>query len=109
RITTEFGCAAQPTYLAQDFDRMVAETKPVVVIVTSMDSTHHLYVIRAMELGCDVICEKPLTVDAEKAQQILDAVNRTGRNVTVTFNYRFTPKATMVRDLVASGKIGQPL
>src|SRR4051812_7130704 len=51
---------AVPTYLASDFDRMIAETKPDTVIVTSMDSTHHQYIIRAMELGCDAISEKPM-------------------------------------------------
>ena len=47
------GYAALPTYLAADFDRMLAETKPDTVIVTTMDATHHQYIIRAMELGCD--------------------------------------------------------
>jgi len=41
-----------PIYLAKDFDRMVSETKPDVVIVTTVDVFHHQYIIRAMELGC---------------------------------------------------------
>lgn len=41
-----------------------------------------------MELGCDVISEKPMTIDAEKCQQIIDTQKRTGRHLTVTFNYR---------------------
>ncbi|MEP7294093.1 MAG: Gfo/Idh/MocA family oxidoreductase, partial [Chloroflexota bacterium] len=51
------GLAPRPTYLAADFDRMIGETKPDVVIVTSIDRTHHVYITRAMELGCDVISE----------------------------------------------------
>src|ERR1043166_8721180 len=43
---------------AKDFDRMIRETKPDVVIVTTMDGTHNQYIVRAMELGCDVISEK---------------------------------------------------
>src|SRR5579871_6482092 len=66
------------TYLAADFDRMIEETKPDTVIVTTMDRTHHEYIIRAMELGCDVITEKPMTTDAEKLNAIYDAVQRTG-------------------------------
>ena len=42
-----------PTFGAAEFDRMIAETKPDTVIVTTVDSTHDQYVIRAMELGCD--------------------------------------------------------
>lgn len=95
------------TYKAHEFDRMIAEQKPDAVIVTSVDRTHHTYIIRAMELGCDVITEKPMTVDERKCQEILDAVERTGRNVRVTFNYRYAPHHTKARELIRDGAIGQ--
>lgn len=109
RIAAATGIAPCPTYLAADFDRMIAETQPDVVIVTTMDSTHHLYIIRAMELGCDVISEKPMTVDAEKARAIFDAIERTGKSLRVTFNYRYSPAYTQLRDLVMKGHVGRPL
>ena len=40
-----------PVFEAKDFDRMVRETKPDVVIVTTKDATHNDYIIRATELG----------------------------------------------------------
>lgn len=94
------------TYKSEEFDRMIEVEKPDAVIVTSVDRTHHTYIIRAMELGCDVITEKPMTVDEEKCQEILDAVERTGRQVRVTFNYRYAPHHTKARELIASGTIG---
>lgn len=103
------GKAEVPTYHATDFDKMVNETAPDVVIVTTMDSTHHTYIIRAMELGCDAISEKPMTIDEEKAQAIFDTIERTGRNLRVTFNYRYTPIATKVREVIQQGVIGNPL
>lgn len=95
-----------PTYPADDFAKMIAETKPDVVIVTSIDRTHHHYIIKAMELGCDVISEKPMTVDEDKCQEILAAVKRTGRNLRITFNYRYAPHHSKVRELIAKGTIG---
>ena len=86
---------------------MIRETKPDYVIVTTIDRTHHTYIIRAMELGCDVISEKPMTVDEEKCQEILDAVKRTGRNLRVTFNYRYAPHNTKIRELIRDGVIGE--
>jgi len=59
-----------------------------------------------MELGCDVISEKPMTIDAEKCQMVLDTVGRTGRNLTVTFNYRYSPRNTKVKELLAKGIAG---
>lgn len=95
------------TYKAHEFDEMIAAEKPDAVIVTSVDRTHHRYIIRAMELGCDVITEKPMTVDEVKCQEILDAVERTGREVRVTFNYRYAPHHTKARELIAQGAVGQ--
>ncbi|RLT38776.1 MAG: gfo/Idh/MocA family oxidoreductase, partial [Chloroflexi bacterium] len=108
RIVDVHDAAAPPTYHADDFDRMVAETKPDVVIVTSMDSTHHIYICRAMELGCDAISEKPMTIDDAKARQIFETIERTGRQLRVTFNYRYAPIATKVRELILAGAIGRP-
>ncbi|AOZ93742.1 Gfo/Idh/MocA family oxidoreductase [Paenibacillus crassostreae] len=95
------------TYTADQFDLMIQTEKPDVVIVTSIDRTHHTYIIRAMELGCDVVTEKPMTVDEEKCQEILDTVKGTGRNVRVTFNYRYAPHHTKLRELIMDDVIGQ--
>ena len=97
-----------PTYNASDFDRMIAETKPDVVIVTTMDATHHQYICRAMELGCDAITEKPMTTDDAKARQIFETIENTGRSLRVTFNYRYAPLATAVRELIMQGAVGRP-
>ncbi len=101
--------APPPTYAAADFDLLVRQQKPEVVIVTSMDCTHHYYIIRAMELGCDVISEKPMTIDAEKANAIFDAIRRTGRRLRVTFNYRYAPVVSRMREVLAQGVVGRPL
>jgi len=101
-----YSAKSVPQFLAGDFERMIRETKPDTVIVTSIDRTHHDYIIRAMELGCDVITEKPMTIDLEKCQAILDAVKRTGRNVRVSFNYRYSPSRTKVKELLMQDAIG---
>ncbi|REK67547.1 MULTISPECIES: Gfo/Idh/MocA family protein [Cohnella] len=106
-LVEKYGYSAVRTYRSDEFDRMIETEKPDAVIVTSVDRTHHTYIIRAMELGCDVITEKPMTVDEKKCQEILDAVERTGRNVRVTFNYRYAPHHTKVRELIESGVIGK--
>ena len=96
-------------YLTADFDRMLAEVRPDTVIVTTIDAAHHEYLLRAMEAGCDVITEKPMTIDAEKCRQILETRERTGRRCRVTFNYRYSPPRSQVKDLLMSGEIGQIL
>ena len=92
-----------------DFDRMMSEVKPDVVIVCTPDSLHHDFILRSFTYGCDVISEKPMTTDNAKCREILEAEKATGRKVTVTFNYRFSPYVTKVRELLAQGMIGKVL
>ena len=96
-------------YTAEEFDLMIAETKPDCVIVTTRDCCHDEYICRAMELGCDVITEKPMTTDEKKCARILETQKRTGQKVTVTFNYRYSPPRTQIKDLLMSGVIGNVL
>jgi len=107
-IEGDLGGEALPTYAAERFEDMISEAKPDVVIVTTVDATHHRYIIRAMELGCDAVTEKPMTIDPEKAAAIHDAIERTGRSLRVTFNYRYQPAFTKLAELVRSGEIGRP-
>ncbi len=105
-IVEDFGEKPVKTYKAENFDKMIKKEKPDEVIVATIDRLHHKYIIRAMELGCDVISEKPMTVDAEKCQDILDAIKRTGKKLRVTFNYRYSPCSTKTKEILMSGAIG---
>jgi predicted dehydrogenase len=103
-ISLDYPSSPIPTYKAHDFDKMIVETKPDEVIVTTMDRTHDIYIIRALELGCNVITEKPMTIDEVRCKAIIDAVERTGKKVRVTFNYRYAPHNTKVFELLGKLK-----
>lgn len=105
-LSKEYSYPLVPTYHSARFEDMIKEQKPDVVIVTSIDRTHHRYIIRAMELGCDVITEKPLTIDEEKLDMILEAVERTKRKLRVTFNYRYAPHNSIIKELIMKRVIG---
>ncbi|MBN1436539.1 MAG: Gfo/Idh/MocA family oxidoreductase [Sedimentisphaerales bacterium] len=96
-------------YEADGFDQMLKVHQPDAVIVCTMDSTHDEYVCRALEFGCDVITEKPMTIDEKRCQRIVDTVQRTGRSVRVTFNYRYSPVRSQVKELLMEGIIGRVL
>ena len=109
KVAVAAGQGAPKTYAASDFDRMLRETKPYGVIVTTPCATHSDYIVRALDAGCEVITEKPLTTTAEKAQNILDACKRNGKHLRVMFNYRYSPPRTQVKDLLMSNEIGDIL
>jgi predicted dehydrogenase len=93
-----------PTFT--DFETMMRETKPDTLIVTTVDATHDRFIIRGMELGANIITEKPMTTDEKKCRAILDAEKRTGKKVTVTFNYRYSPHREKLYDLLRQGVVG---
>jgi predicted dehydrogenase len=97
---------APKKYLAADFDKMIKATKPDCVIVTTPDSFHDDYIVRALDAGCDCITEKPLTTTPEKAQRIVDACRRSNKHVRVLFNYRYSPPRSQIKDMLMNGAIG---
>lgn len=104
RLAREYGADEVPLYA--DFDQMLRETTPQVVVVCTPDHLHHEFIVKALESGAEVVSEKPLTIDAGRCQEIFDAVDRTGGKVRTTFNMRWTPGIAKVRELIAAGEIG---
>jgi predicted dehydrogenase len=89
-----------------DFEKMMKETKPDRLLVMTVDGVHHEYIIRGMEIGADVITEKPMTIDEKKVQAIIDAEKKTKKKVTVTFNYRYSPHRQKLYELLRDNAIG---
>jgi predicted dehydrogenase len=94
-----------PTFT--DFDEMVAKARPELLMVTTVDSTHYEFITRALAKGIDVITEKPMVTEAKQAQAILDAEKKHKRNITVAFNYRYSPKHQKMKEILDSGEIGK--
>ena len=94
-----------PTFT--NFEEMVTQTKPDLVIVTTKDSTHHEFIIKGLQMGCDVLTEKPLTTDERKCQAILDAARSSSKKLIVGFNYRWSHYATKIKELLMEGAIGK--
>ena len=106
-LTVKFNHPAVATAGIDDFERLIEAQQADGVIVTSVDRTHDEFICRALEAGCDVITEKPMTTDERKCRKILDVQKRTGRTVRVTFNYRYAPRNSKVKELLMQGVIGQ--
>lgn len=107
RLLNEAGKQAVSTWKADQFEAMIRETRPDIVIVTTVDLTHDDYIVRALQAGCDVITEKPMTIDERRALRILDAIEQTGRQVRVAFNYRYAPHHGKIRELLMNNTIGE--
>jgi predicted dehydrogenase len=71
---------------------------------------NHLHVpwsIRAAEQGKHVLCEKPIALTAREALDLLEARDRTGVQIGEAFMVRTHPQWHKVREIIASGRIGE--
>ncbi|MBE6551151.1 MAG: Gfo/Idh/MocA family oxidoreductase [Ruminococcaceae bacterium] len=89
------------------FEKMLEEANPDTVIVTTVDRYHDKYVVAALNAGCDVIVEKPLTTTFKKSLAILEAQRASGKKVAVTFNLRFHDFFIKLKEVVSEGAVGE--
>jgi predicted dehydrogenase len=92
-----------------ELERVIAETRADRAIITSPDVTHAELIARSLDAGVDVVVEKPLTIDPAGTRRIAQAVARSGRQVVVTHNYRYSPRNSGLKEIVKGGAIGTPL
>ncbi|MHA6628802.1 Gfo/Idh/MocA family protein [Pseudonocardia sichuanensis] len=98
---------APARYGPADLERMVAEQRLDAVVITTPDWTHAELATRAMRAGADVVLEKPFATTAEGSRAITDTIAETGRSLVLTFNYRYSPRNAALREVIASGEIGE--
>ncbi|MBE0010606.1 MULTISPECIES: Gfo/Idh/MocA family oxidoreductase [unclassified Arthrobacter] len=106
RDLTQSPDSSIPTFQPENLTAFIRENAVQRVIVTTPDYTHADYIVEALEAGADVVVEKPLTINAEGCQRITQAVEETGRSVVVTFNYRYSPRNSALKEVIQSGALG---
>ncbi|GAA3547562.1 Gfo/Idh/MocA family protein [Streptomyces osmaniensis] len=86
RLLADAGEPAATEWEPGRFADLLAEEDIDEVVVTTVDAEHDRYIVPAIEAGCRVVTEKPMTVDAERCARILDTVRSTGNSLTVAFH-----------------------
>jgi predicted dehydrogenase len=92
-----------------DFDRMLAAEKPDIVHITTPPQSHLALAMRAMDAGCHVYVEKPMTLRHADTEALLKKAEELGRKVTIGYEYNFDPPALCMKELVRQGVLGEPV
>jgi len=77
-----------------------------VVSICTPDRLHVEQSLFALEAGKHVLCEKPMATSLEDAARVVDKVRETGLKFMAGYNYRFIPQFAKVKEIVASGELG---
>ncbi len=107
RLVLEAGAPAPRRVAPAELRRAVPELAIDRVIITSPDLTHDAFIVAALEGGADAVVEKPLTISEAGVRAIADAVERTGRDVLITFNYRYAPRNAALKEVLRDGLVGE--
>ena len=89
-----------------DFDKMLDSVDIDLLMVTTVDSTHHEFIIKGLEKGIDVVTEKPMTTDEDKCQAIIDAQRKSKGKLIMAFNYRYGKLFSKLKTIIDSKEIG---
>lgn len=91
-----------------DFEAFLAECKPDLVLVATIDVFHESYIVKLLDRKIGVISEKPLCINAEQARSILAAHQRNPEVFAITsHNLRYAPYVKQIKEVLDSGAIGK--
>jgi predicted dehydrogenase len=85
---------------------MAASGNVDVVHVCTPNAGHASAAIAAVDAGCHLVCEKPLTVDLAQAEDLLRRIERSSVTAGTCYHYRYFEGILVARRLVQSGVIG---
>jgi len=94
--------------VAKDYTALLADPQIEAVLVTSATHTHVEISQAAAKAGKHIFCEKPISLDLAQIDETLAIVEEAGVKFQVGFNRRFDASFRWVREVIASGEIGEP-
>jgi hypothetical protein len=95
--------------LVSDYEELLTNQEVDVVVLATPHSLHADQVVAAARAGKHVFCEKPLAMNGADANRAVDACALAGRVLAVGHNKRFWASMVALRDVVASGTLGNIL
>jgi predicted dehydrogenase len=90
-----------------DYKAAIDEIKPAIVSVTVPSGLHFQIAKYAMEHGCNLLLEKPMTMSVSEAREIFELSQNTGLKIAMGHIYRYLPIVGLVREDIAEGKYGK--
>lgn len=93
--------------LIESESKLPADRRIDFLSVTTPNHTHYEIARAAVAAGFNVICDKPMTFDLTQAEDLVQAVEKSGVVFAVTHNYTGYPLVRQAREMVLSGELGE--
>lgn len=86
-----------------DFEEVLKDIKVSTVMITTRHNLHAPMVIKSLKAGKNVFVEKPLALNNEELDEIIEVYNTANASLTVGFNRRFSPHAVQMKKAIGNG------
>ncbi len=90
-----------------DWRKLIARDDIDVIDICTPNNLHKEIAIAAAKAGKMILCEKPLSMNAEEGEEMCQAVEAAGVANMVWYNYRRVPAVTLAKQIIDSGKLGK--
>lgn len=107
-VVQDVAAALSIPYAGTDWQAALAECRPDIVSIGTPGGAHYPAIEQALEHGCHVFCDKPLTTDGATAEELYRLAEEKGLKTAFAASFRYGPHILFAKRLVAEGAIGEP-
>lgn len=94
-------------YHTHDVERLLSERRPDVLHITTPPGSHLALAKRAIDAGCHVYVEKPMTLSLADTRELVAHAEAAKKKITIGYTYLFDPPALEMRALIQEGALGE--
>lgn len=90
-----------------DYRELLDEARPEIITVAVPTEFHYRVAVDALESGCHVLIEKPITATEEQAWELIERADKLGRKLMVGHIVRFDPAVQALKERLDAGELGR--
>ncbi|SFB30339.1 Predicted dehydrogenase [Lentibacillus halodurans] len=96
-------------HAADTVEELLNDSSIMVISDCSSNESHHIFTAKALLSGKHVLCEKPIALTMEHANEVVEAQRKSGNKLMVDHNQRFTRAHQKAKEIIEKGDLGQVL
>ena len=109
KVVTEVAKKMAIPYASTDWQQALKDCQPDIVSIGTPGGAHYETISQAIEFGCHVFCDKPLTDNGDSAIALYKLAKQKNVKTAFASSFRYMPHVQHAKQLVADGLIGEPV
>jgi len=105
---TEISRKYEIPIIEKDYHCLLDNKQIEAIIICSSTDTHAKIISEAAQAGKHIFCEKPIALDLADIDKAVSEVKKSGVKLQIGFNRRFDPSFKKAKEMIKTGKIGEP-